>query len=246
MGKTGSTALARALADATGGRVFQVFRLDGAQLAAAEQRYRARARDKRGGSRFPGAYHLWEAEYLSARLPTAAAPWNVVTTVREPVAQAVSAFFHGRGRQPDADLASAAALVDDLVAENWIRRPLRWFEREFAPALGIDVYDCAFDAGVGHAVVETPAVRVLLLRQENLDAAPYALGSFLRLGRPVPVPHRNEAASTPYAATYRDFVAHAALPPSLLDTAYGSRYAQHFYTPSEIRRYRERWSSSGQ
>src|SRR4051794_32243285 len=40
MGKTGSTAVARAIADATGTHVFQVFRLEPVQLAAAEDRYR--------------------------------------------------------------------------------------------------------------------------------------------------------------------------------------------------------------
>ena len=45
----------------------------------------------------PGALHLWESEYLLRHPPTPAAPWTVITTVREPIAQAVSAFFHGAG-----------------------------------------------------------------------------------------------------------------------------------------------------
>ena len=38
MGKTGSTAVARAVQEATGERVFQVFRLESDRLAEAEQR----------------------------------------------------------------------------------------------------------------------------------------------------------------------------------------------------------------
>ena len=34
----------------------------------------------------------------------------------------------------------------------------------------------------------------------------------------------------------------AALPERLLDEAYGSRYAQHFYAPGEIAQFRHKWS----
>jgi len=58
MGKTGSTAVTRAVQDATGKPVFQLFRLDAARLGAAERRYARpgrgrRARDARA-SRVPG------------------------------------------------------------------------------------------------------------------------------------------------------------------------------------------------
>ena len=72
---------------------------------------------------FPGALHLWEAEFLLGRPPTPARPWTVVTTVRDPVAQAVSAFFHaGRGRAAF-DGATVASLNEEFDAEDWIRRP---------------------------------------------------------------------------------------------------------------------------
>jgi len=248
MGKTGSTAVARAVRDATGARVFQVFRLDAERLAQAEQRYRVsnRAALRRGREpgalRFPGALHLWESEYLLRHPPTAAQPWTVVTSVREPIAQAISAFFHGRsvrGRAPES--AVAETLVEAIVDDGWIRTPLRWFDREFAPALGIDVFAHPFDPERGYGVIETPAARVLLIRQESLVAAPDALGDFLGRGRPVPVPVRNEATGKGYAASYRDFLAGARLPASVLDEAYGSRYARHFYADSELAVFRERW-----
>ena len=96
MGKTGSTAIARAVQDATGDRVFQVFRLEPERLArgrAAVPRRAAASRARRSRRAAP----------LGVGVPPAAAadrrraPWTVITTVREPVAQAVSAFFHGSG-----------------------------------------------------------------------------------------------------------------------------------------------------
>jgi hypothetical protein len=256
MGKTGSTAVARAVQDATGKPVFQVFRLDAARLGPAEQRYRARA--AANGARrdaavaFPGAYHLWESEHLVRHPPTPSAPWTVITTVREPVAQAVSAFFHtvrrsdgastsGRFEAPDRE--TVAAMTERFVSENWVQEPLRWFAREFAGAVGFDALAHPFDPALGWGTVETPAVRLLILRQESFDAAAHALASFLGSPAPVAVPRRNDGARGRFADVYPRFLAEARLPQGLLDRAYDSDFAQHFYGPSEIEAFRRRWSS---
>lgn len=238
MGKTGSTAIARAVQDATGDRVFQVFRLEVERLAQAEQRYRATSAPP-----YHGALHLWESAYLLRKPPSPTAPWTVITTVREPIAQAVSAFFHGSGRRgARADAPTNQALCEEMIAEGWVRTPVRWFDREFAPALGIDVFDEPFDPNVGYAVIERPSARVLLLRQENLSAAPEALAAFLGRSGAVDVPARNEAASKEYGVRYRGFLESVRLPGPVLDQAYGSRYARHFYADTELEQFRQRWA----
>jgi Putative capsular polysaccharide synthesis protein len=250
MGKTGSTAIARAVQHATGNRVFQIFRLQADRLAQAERRYRVnngeakrQGRDP-GALPFRGALHLWESEYLLRHPPAPSAPWTVITTVREPIAQAVSALFHGGGRRGVlTDTSTVELLTTALVEERWIRAPLRWFDREFVPALGIDVFEHPFDPLRGHGVIETPSVRVLLLRQENLDSAPDALARFLGLARPVAVPTRNEASTKGYAPAYREFLAKARIPESVRDQAYRSRYARHFYADSELARLHQRWGA---
>src|SRR5256885_5934227 len=156
MGKTGSTAVARALSQATGQRAFQVFRLNATELAGAERRYLASQRVARAaGERatpvpFPGALHLWETEFLLRHLPTREKPWDVITTVREPVAQAVSAFFHGGRRsgalRNDSDVAS---LTERMLAEHWLGMPMRWVEREVFPTLGVDVFARPVDPSIG-------------------------------------------------------------------------------------------------
>ena len=284
MGKTGSTAVTRAVQDATGRPVFQVFRLDAARLGPAEQRYRTRAATTASGARregavpFPGAYHLWESEHLIRHPPTPSAPWTVITTVREPVAQAVSAFFHAvrrsdpritgtptsvesRSRAPETlyapteptelpqlteltELTEPTALTQRFVSENWVQAPLRWFAREFTGAVGFDALAHPFDPGTGWGIVETPAVRLLILRQETFDAAPGALASFLGFPAPVHVPRRNDGARGRFADVYRRFLAEAHLPQELLDQAYASEFAQHFYGPDEIEGFRRRWSSA--
>jgi putative capsular polysaccharide synthesis protein len=249
MGKTGSTAIARAVSQATGERVFQVFRLDAADLAAAERRYRAANREARRAGRaassvpFPGALHLWESEFLLRHMPTPETRWDVITTVREPVAQAVSAFFHGsRRRGVLQDGSNVAELTERMLAEHWLGMPMRWFEREFLPGLGVDVFAHPFVPAIGFALIETPAVRVLLARQENLDGAPEALRDFFRLPAAVPIARRNEAESKDYAASYRAFLRDVRLPESVLESAYATSYSRHFYAADELAEFRARWS----
>ncbi len=256
MGKTGSTAIAGAVRDATGERVFQVFRLRADGLAAAERRYRESDRDAKrhgragGPAPFAGALHLWESEYLLRHPPTPERPWTVVSTVREPVAQAVSAFFHGALRRGALERASGTEeVVSSIVDDGWIRAPVRFFDREFAPALGVDVFASPFEPARGTGLIETPSARVLLLRQESMERAPEALGDalrragLLRRSGPVLVPPRNEAATRDYAAPYRRFLAEVRFPSDVVDEAYASRYARHFYAPEELDRLRRRWIS---
>jgi hypothetical protein len=251
MGKTGSTAIARAVSQATSQRTFQVFRLNAAELAGAEQRYRAshsktkHARDDDASPvPFPGALHLWETEFLIRHMPTREKPWDVITTVREPVAQAVSAFFHS-GRRTGAlqNNSDVASLTERMLAEQWLRMPMRWFEREFLPTLGLDVFAHTFDPSIGFSVIDTPAVRVLLARQENLGGAPEVLRDFLRVSAPVPVARRNEAGAKEYAAAYRSFLREVCLPDAVLESAYATPYARHFYAADELAAFRARWSA---
>jgi len=244
MGKTGSTALTRAVAAATGERVFQVFRLDPDAAAAAEVRYRAaHPRRTPGPAPFPGALHLWESDFLTRRPPRADAPWRVIVPIREPVAQAVSAFFHASAARGRTTLDPAPARRE-LLAEGWLERPARWFDQEVGPALGLDVY------ATGEAPVATPlelgsdTVRLLVVRLEDAATTPDALGRFLGLGAPVAVPPRNAASTRGYADSYRAFVANPGLPAEALDEAYGSRYARHFYSAREIAAFRARWGAS--
>lgn len=251
MGKTGSTAIARGVQDATGRQVFQVFRLEPRRLREAEQRYRARRRaaptpgvDSSRAVAFPGAHHLWEADHLVHHPPSPESPWTVITTVREPVAQAVSAFFHAaRLSGALADAPSVEAMTDRFASEHWVREPPRWLEREFCPAVGIDALTEPFDPSVGYGVIETPAVRLLVLRQESFARAPTVLASFLGLVDPVVVPRRNDGATGQFAQIYRGFLSAARLPERLLDEAYDSEYARHFYATDEIAQFRRRWST---
>jgi hypothetical protein len=168
----------------------------------------------------------------------------VVTIVREPIGRSASDFFQSGarlGRLGDAPT-TIAAFVRFATAQG-IPRTIAWFDRELRVSLGIDVYEYPFDPAIGYATIETPSVRLLILRQESLDVAPRALGHFLGLPEPLALTRENDAARKPYSDLYDTVLQEARLAASSLDLAYTSRFAQHFYSPAELDGFRARWGA---
>jgi hypothetical protein len=232
MAKTGTTAVAAALRSAGFGPVFQVHDLDPEFLNREEREYRWSGRPWRN----------WDAQSVLRRPATTAAPWRVISLVREPIAQSVSAFFQPSVRRGYVDSATATDQLLERFGDRLDRLPLRWFESHLQPALGIDVYDNDFDVDRGYAIVATPTVKLLVLRCEGLDVAPHALAELLDADRPIDVGRENVGSDKTYGDLYRAFV--AALRPSAdaIERVYSSRLVEHFYSSEEIARFREFWS----
>jgi hypothetical protein len=238
MSKTASSAVVRAVRSAVDQPVFKVHLLVPQHVAAAEDQYRRTDRAAR-------PRHVFHAAHLVRHLPTPAQPWLVITIVRDPVTRAASDFFQsGRRLGRLGDVATTTAAFERFAAADGITRTVEWFDRELRPSLGIDVYDHPFDPSLGHGVIDTPAVRLLVLRQESLDVAPAALGRFLGLPHDVPLDAENVGADKDYAALYASVLERATLPAAALDRAYDSRFASHFYSPTERDALRQRWARS--
>lgn len=232
MAKTGSSAIAAALRQVGGGPVHHVHDLDPDFLAQEEREYHWSGRP----------WRIWDAQRLLATPATPPRPWRVVSLVRDPIAQTVSAFFQPGVRR---GYLHAEATQDELLhrfGDRLDHLPLRWFDRHLLPALGIDVFDVPFDLDRRYQIIDGPTARVLLLRSEDLAVAPEALATLLERTEAVPVPRVNVGADKSYAALYDRFRRSIRPTPEQLDRAYGSRMVRHFYTEGEINRFRMVWS----
>lgn len=232
MAKTGSSALVAGLRAAGWRDLYHVHDLDPDFLRAEEVQYRWSGRP----------WRIWDAQLLLQRGRSRDEPWRVISLVRDPVAQTVSAFFqpgmrHGYIR-PGATTAELIERFDDRLD----RLPLSWFESHLLPTLGIDVYDFDFDPTVGYRIISTPTVRLLLLRREGLEVAPQAIGDLLDDDRPIEIPKANVGAEKTYAHVYQQFLQSVRPTPEQLERAYSSRLVQHFYSPREIDQFRTLWS----
>lgn len=239
MSKTASSAVVRAVSAAVPRPVYKVHLLTPASVARVESHYRRTDRGAR-------PRHIFHASHLLRHLPTPEHPWLVVTIVREPIMRAASDFFQSGGRLGRlGDAKTTTGLFTRFATAQGIPRTLDWFERELEPSLGIDVYSHPFDPAAGHAIIETPSVRLLLLRQESLDAAPRALGRFLGLSHDLALERENEGSSKEYSELYASVLREVRFPERTLDLAYDSRFARHFYSPEEIEGFRHRWGQPG-
>ncbi|MFZ6004076.1 MAG: putative capsular polysaccharide synthesis family protein [Actinomycetota bacterium] len=232
MAKTGSSAVVAGLRAAGWRDLYHVHDLDPEFLRAEEVQYRWSGRP----------WRIWDAQLLLQRGRSRDQPWRVISLVRDPVAQTVSAFFQPGMRHGYIRPGATIGELRDRFGDRLDRLPLGWFDSHLLPTLGIDVYDFDFDPDVGYRIIDTPTVRLLLLRCEGLEVAPRALIALLEDDRLIRIPKANVGADKAYAHMYQQFIQSVRPTPEQLDRAYSSRLVQHFYSPREIDQFRALWS----
>jgi len=170
---------------------------------------------------------------------------RVITLVRDPVAHNISTFFQVRERYVRDPAARATWNMDEHIAvflQRYVHtRPLTWFDVEFRPMLGVDIYQRPFSHEQGYATLSCGHIEVLVLRCELEDhVKARAIGAFLGLER-FEIIRSNITSAKPYGAHYAEFKRRIIIPERLLEKMYESKYARHFYSDDERARLRARW-----
>jgi len=179
-----------------------------------------------------------------------AKPW-VITSVREPVAMALSSFFFSQGHllkgeeKPSGSVSPGdfggwlAAQRESLVLE-------RWLEEELGGVFGIDPFAQRFPVEKGWLCGENESARFLLMRLESFDHLPDALGEFYGIPpESVRVVSENRARDRDDHTRYAELQGGLRLPREKLEQLYASRYVRHFYSGDEIDAFRARWEQTG-
>jgi len=110
---------------------------------------------------------------------------------------------------------------------------------------GLDLFERPFLAERGWDIYENDVARVLIIRQENLDRLPEALGNLCGIDpATVVVEVRNVAEAKDYSSHYQSVK--KAWRPSERDMAalYSQPHVRYFYAKEEIARFEERWRSA--
>lgn len=239
LGKVGTTALLRVLESELDAPVVHCHRV-------ATQPGPAWHSDP--AARTPRSRAAWRGDYIRKRLERdRSSRWDVVCGVRDPVGRAVSAMFQVGGRSGLFDDAASAGEFDRLVEALDQRfangeAGLDWFDVELGQVTGVDVFATPFPHDTGYATYEAGRFRVLLIRYEDLRrVGAAAISEFFSIDVRE-IPRANVAAGKGYRGLYDEFLRSAVLPDHLLDAAYGSALARHFYTEGELEQFRARWS----
>lgn len=250
MGRVGSESLAEA-ARSAGGTALNVHFITSDGVRRADQWRREQGLSEPLVGHYRGLY---------ARLLLTGRPghrWEVLTCVRDPLAQALSSFFWVGERAGFIESPSFEGVELSSLRERFCayfmdlsrRGPhggVDWFEREFKPMTGINVFARPFDESARFAEYESERFKVLLVRYEDLEPTGWEeVRRFLRVTGDQEVPRRNLSRSGAYGELYETFRRKVRLPRWLLDHAYKSEMARHFYTPEEIAEFRRRWGEQG-
>lgn len=238
MGRTGTTSLGEAMAQATDRPVHKLHRMSKAGI------HRLRTELRPDGA--PILLRHLVGHYWRRRLRFDRTRRDVVTAMREPIAHTISRFFQVAPllglieREPDPSQ-PLQPLVDAMERLAREAGDFDFFADELAPSLGIDVYARPFQAP--STTFETERFRLLVYRFEDLETVTeQALPAFLGLQAPLQLRRIHGSQQLPYAQLYERFCDEAVLPEWMLDAAYQRRDARHFYSEAERDAFRKRWT----
>jgi hypothetical protein len=170
----------------------------------------------------------------------------LIAGVREPMGQYLSLVFQIWWMYVNgpADL-NADSILAGMLDDPWRHQCDNWFKDDLGAATGVDVFAQPFPTERGWEIYENDNARVLIIRQENLDRLPEALGKLYGISATsVKMENRNRGDEKDYSNLYAA-VKRAWRPTEpVLDEVYSAEYVRHFYTSKEIESYKHRWRTS--
>ena len=172
---------------------------------------------------------------------------HLLIPVREPVSRYLSEIyyqdFYEHGRVTIAPEHAQMAMLHrhHPLGHYWWALD-EWIRLEIEGGFGVDLFSRPFDTAQGWKIYEDAAVRVLVIRQENMKSLSAALATFYNISpASIVVPQANIGEENAYGDAYRAAKDQIRLPAELLTEAYSGRFAQHFYTEKERHQFIQRW-----
>lgn len=173
--------------------------------------------------------------------------WNLISLVRDPVAQNVGAFFHNMKEFiPDWKEQSESGSLDFenlqrvFLTQYQHKNAQSWFERQMQPMWDIDVYAKRFDHKAGFSIYKSRKANLMVIRLEDVNkCAAHAFRKFLNF-KNFQLVNKNVGDEKEYSALYSEFKTYP-LPLDFVDDMYNTRFAKHFYSMNEIEAFKKHW-----
>ncbi|NUQ82463.1 MAG: hypothetical protein HUU10_12695 [Bacteroidetes bacterium] len=176
-------------------------------------------------------------------------PHRVISLVREPVGRNVSAFFQNMTEiVPDIFEQAEKGTLDfnelsnrfyaDVATHN---APANWFQNQLQPVFGVDVYKYPFPWAQGYQIIKTRNLHLLIIRVEDLNRVFHAaVREFLGIENAI-IDQSNIGETKDYADIYKKFKQRNLVTADYVNQHYSTVYANHFYSPDEIKAFRAKW-----
>jgi len=170
----------------------------------------------------------------------------LVTVIRDPIARSIEAFAHNaqvllanfeqRLEAHDISAEELQQLYFEFMGHSALDD---WLTEQYVGSLRLDVFQVPFNHRQGYGIYHSGKVKALVIRQEDLTRAINSALSELS-GRTVQMP----ISTLPEDRTFNrviQLLTSKPLPELYIREVYGTKYARHFYTESEIAAFRKKW-----
>lgn len=170
---------------------------------------------------------------------------KIITIVRDPIERDISDIFQnwkGRlGERTINDL-TFTELTESFNKDDH-SYTLNWFDTELKEYLGFDMYSQPFDYNRGYSIYQSKNADILCIQLEQMNARlTEATEKLLGYGI-TPEEGVNLSADKEGKELYKEMIRQYKAPEQKLATVYGHRFMQHFYSPEQIAKMKQRWSA---
>ena len=219
-------------------------------VLAPESIIESRERNLKDQSRVPEqlGHSLLIRDYLDSEADPSI---DVITAVREPIAQKVSSLFQNIHQQQPHLISKDGRWLEEET-ESFVRSTIEsydvdnewncnWFDNDFYPALGVDIYQYPFDKELGATTIEKGQCRILILKLESSENWVSEITRFLDFDSDLELVKLNDSNDKDYKATYRAITSRLKFSEELLEKIYGTKFCRHFYSPQSLEAFKQRW-----
>lgn len=174
---------------------------------------------------------------------------RLVTLVRDPFSRNISGFFQNMWRydiNPSLDFTEEQRrrLSRIILTEYDHDIPLRWFDEEFLPALGIDVFSVPFDPERRYCIANNMLTPALIVRVDLPDEHKVKVLKEFLLRDDLTLALSNIGDEKYYSELYKWIKADFVYPDQMIDRTLNSKLMQHFFSEEERRTLDARYRST--
>lgn len=191
----------------------------------------------------PIAEFYTDRPYLMGAIYHNEADFKTVIPIREPMSRNISAFWqllyeYVDGYRKDRTVEELHQIFMDVYNVEF---PDQWFRKEPMEVLGFEPYKIPFDCEQGYQIYDD---KFLVIRLEDADRVlTKALHEFLGVDG-IQMRHSHPRKKVNNLNVEKEYAEFKSLkyPKEFVDRTYALEYVNHFYTPEEIQKFRDKWS----
>lgn len=169
---------------------------------------------------------------------------KVITLVREPMSRDISDIFQNwKGIFNTNSLDSISYdKMKDFLDNHQHRFVLNWFDTDFQPYLGFDIYSQPFNIETGYSIYKTEKADILVLRMDKMnDCLVGAIKKFCGLQIKI-TEATNTSKDKEGKELYLELMQNYKPSKEKLQILYNSKFVNHFFTKKETNTFIEKWS----